>query len=101
MSAQGRSEKVTLLEELVTELAVSSNASPPPAIGRGRRAGVTLTKEVFFDAVASAALDSAMKAEAVRVAVLLAAAPDPKAAAGTFQKLLLAEIASGHAEGGQ
>lgn len=94
MSAQNRNESFRVLEELVTELGAGPNA-PPVAAGRSRGADVTMTEELIHDAGATpaGALESELKSAAARVAALLATAPDPTAAAGAFQKLLLAELA--------
>ena len=92
MPAPERNRNFRMLDDFVTE-AIHPPGTPMVAPGRARIQEMTMMEEVVHDAGAAAALDGVLKAEAVRVAALLAASPNPAATAAQFQKLLLAELA--------
>jgi DNA-binding transcriptional MocR family regulator len=90
--ARGENEGFVVLNELVCDAIPAPGV--PRASARAESEGMTIVPELVYDAGGAKAddLDSALKAEAARLAALISTSADPTGSAARFQKLLADEL---------
>jgi hypothetical protein len=108
MAATGHNKGFHVLDEFVCEAIHDPSVLPASPANQGRNEGMSVIEELLFDAGTTTSedvadpdgkcapgplvLDDAIKTEAERLAVIIAASADPIATATLFQKHLLAEL---------
>ncbi len=94
MAARGENEEFFVLNELVCDAIPAPGVPPADRLRRGENEGTFAVTEVTFDAGGAKAveLESALRVEAARLAVLISTSPDPTGSAALFQKMLAVEL---------